>query len=367
MTVPVGQAGSARHHAAVYLLRLVVLAAIVSALTGCRTAGFYAQAAHGQWAIMAGARPTADLLRADSGIADTTRRRLQLVEEIRAFATTRLGLPADRQYDRFTDLGRPWVVWVVFAAPEFSIEAKTWTYPILGRLDYRGWFTEEAACREAEALRRRGYDVHVAGTDAYSTLGWLRDPVLSTFIDRPVGELAELIFHELTHQVLYLPGDTDFNEAFATAIGQAGARQWLRATGRWQELADYEHLLRHDRDRVRLLLDARASLATLYARRSSMPEADLRAAKAQAFATLRRRLGQLPAPPPDPKPRARTLNNATLAGIAAYYDLLPAFERLLAACDHRIPDAIAAVARLKHLPHDARISALNGNIQDFPH
>ena len=342
------------------LLSLAALAVLVPALTACRTVGFYAQAARGQWAIMAGARPTAELLRKDSAIPDSTRRRLFLVEEIRAFATSQLGLPAARQYDRFTDLGRPWVVWVVFAAPEFSVEPKTWTYPVLGRLDYRGWFSEAAAHREAESLRRRGYDVHVAGTDAYSTLGWLRDPVLSTFLDRPVGELAELIFHELTHQVLYLPGDTDFNEAFATAIGQEGARQWLRATGRWHDLADYEHLLRHDREHVRLLLEARASLAALYARRGSLPEADLRAARADAFAALRRRLRQLPQPPPDPKPRSHTLNNATLAGIATYYELLPAFERLLAARHQNIPEAIAAVARLKSLPHDARLAALEG-------
>jgi predicted aminopeptidase len=134
-------------------------------------------------------------------------------------------------------LGRRYALWNVYAAPEFSLEAKSWWYPVVGRLKYRGYFSEARARRLAAQLAKKGYDVHVGGVAAYSTLGWFRDPVLNTFIDYDEADLAELIFHELTHQRVFIAGDTEFNEALATTVAEEGARRWL--------------VSRHDRELVR--------------------------------------------------------------------------------------------------------------------
>jgi len=326
----------------------LLLLPAVAVLSSCRAVHFYTQGAAGQWEIIRKARPV-EQVQGDPATPPAVKERLALVQELRAYAAHTLALPADRQYDRYTDLGRPYVVWVVYAAPEFSVEAKTWWYPVLGHLKYRGYFSEADAQREGRRLRAHGCDVTVAGTGAYSTLGWLRDPVLNTFLHRSDAELAEVIFHELTHQRLYLKGDTDFNEALATAVGEAGARQWLRSRGRLTDLAAYERKLRHQRAAVAAILRTRAELAETYARHAGESPPQLRARKAAAFARLEARLRALRTaagirasrlPPVD-------WNNATLNTVAAYYELLPGFERLLAGCRGHIPAFLTRVEEMK--------------------
>ncbi len=320
----------------------------VAVLSSCRAIHFYAQGAAGQWEIMHKARPV-ELVCQDPETQPAVKERLARVQELRTWAARELALPAARQYDRYTDLGRPYVVWVVYAAPEFSVEPKTWWYPVLGKLQYRGYFSEAAAQREGGRLRARGWDVTVSGTGAYSTLGWLRDPVLNTFLHRSDAELAEVIFHELTHQRIYLSGDTDFNEALATAVGEAGARQWLRSQGRMAELAAYDRKLRLQRDAVAAVLETRARLGEIYTHEADEGPEHLRRRKAGAFARLQNRLQQLRT-----AAGVRSLripltdwNNAALNTVAAYYDLLPGFERLLASCGGSIPAFLSRVEEMR--------------------
>lgn len=325
----------------------------------CRSVHFYAQAAHGQWEILHKARPIAEVTGPSSSETADVKQRLALVEELRTFASEKLGLPAERQYDRYTDLGRPYVVWVVFAAPEFSTEAKTWTYPLLGRLKYRGWFTERAARREADDLKRAGYDVTMGGTEAYSTLGWLRDPVLNTFLHRSDADLAELIFHELTHQALFLRGDTDFNEALATAVGEHGARLWLRSKGRTRDLAVYDRQLRLKRRIIGEILRTRDSLTKLYAATEHLPAEERRKLKTAAFTALRQKAAALRAEEGVVLARQPPLlNNATLNSVAAYYTLLPGFEKHLQHAGS-VPAFLAAMERLKSLSKSQRREVLN--------
>ncbi len=305
--------------------------ALMLLLCQCETVHFYQQAAAGQWQILRHARAN-DRIRADANTSESLRQKLGVVEELRSFASQRLALPSRRQYHRYADLRREHVVWVVFAAPEFSLAARTWRYPFLGSLNYRGYFKSADAEKLAERLRAGGDDVFVGEVDAYSTLGWFSDPVLNTFIDLPERDLAELIFHELTHQRLYLRGDTEFNEALATAVGRAGARLWLRESGRGEELNAFE------RDEVilagflRELSRARVELAALYARAGLAPDA-VRKAKAGVFARLRRRADALNEQHGGGLKIdhwfAKPVNNARLNSIATYYDLVPGFERLL--------------------------------------
>ena len=272
-----------------------------------------------------------------------------------------LDLPAQREYGRYTDLGRRYVSWVLFAAPEFSVEGKTWWYPFVGDLIYRGYFSEKDARAEARRLKAQGLEVYVGGVEAYSTLGVFRDPVLNTFFHRTDAEVAELIFHELTHVKCFLPGDSDFNEAFATANAEMAVRRWLLSKGDRAALAEYESALAKDRDIVRLLLDTRAKLGQLYAQKNLSPE-EMRRRKATIFVQLHagyleiRR--QHHGDSVYDRAFAKPWNNARLNTVATYYDLVPAFERLLEREHGNLPAFYAAVEKMRHLSKAQRRARL---------
>jgi len=313
--------------------RCVLGLAAVLGLVSCSTASFYGQALAGQRDMLHRARPV-EVVLADPACTPAVRRKLEVARDQLAFAEASLALPVRGQYGRYADLGRRHAVWVVFAAPEFSTEAKTWWYPLIGSLKYRGFFEEELARAEAGRWQKRGLDVFVGGVEAYSTLGWLRDPLLNTFLGRDDAALAELLFHELTHQRLYLPGDTDFNEALATAVGQEGARQWLRARGRLEDLANYERELKFERGFVAEVLATRERLSNLYRTGSDRAPEALRSAKEAEFDRLKTRLHSLDrrhgGSPLLDRWLALPLNNARLNTIASYHELLPKFEALMA-------------------------------------
>lgn len=330
--------------------------ALAFLLCSCSTLRFYSQAAGGQWEMLRKARPVAEVM-ADPASRPLLKEKLTTVGHILDYAGQELHLPADGQYRRYANLGRKHAVWVVFAAPEFSIEPMTWCYPLLGRLAYRGFFEENLAEAEAARLRSKGYDVHVSGVAAYSTLGFFRDPLLNTFIGRDDADLAELVFHELTHQRLYLRGDTDFNEAFATAVGQEGARRWLRSERRWKDLARYEKELRVEREFVQLILHVREQLKEVYSRTHRSPEAErlqkervLARLKERALALDRRHGGSLCIERWFKKP----VNNARLATVSSYYEMLPGFEAILKGCGGDIDAFFAEIDAMRGLDHDER-------------
>lgn len=362
------------------LFLLPILAAV--SLCSCSTLRFYTQAAGGQMEMLRKARPVAEVM-ADPKSKPLLKQKLSTVEDILDFAEKELHLPAKGQYRRYTNLGRRHAVWVVFAAPEFSVKPKTWSYPLLGKLTYRGFFQEELANAEADKLRAGGYDVYVAGIDAYSTLGFFRDPLLNTFIGRSDADLAELIFHELTHQRLYLSGDTDFNEAFATAVGQEGARRWLRARGRMKELAQYEKEMRLEREFIKLVLETREELKGLYPAqdvaeklpshihktRSEYPKSvlisvayekvlKLRDQKNNTFSRLRQRALALDARHGGSMKIERwfkkPVNNARLATVSSYYEMLPGFEALLKQRGGDLESFFTDVHAMKPLSKNAR-------------
>ncbi len=211
------------------LLRLLSLTLLLS-ITGCASVGYYLQAMQGQVSVMQSARPISQWL-ADPGVDDDLKSRLKRARDIRAYAAAELGLPDNGSYKSYADLKRPYVMWNVVATPELSLKPQQWCFPVAGCVDYRGYYSKAAAQQFAEGLRRQGYDVRVSGVPAYSTLGWFNDPVLSTFIDYPEAEVARMVFHELAHQVAYAPGDSQFNESFATAVEEVGVARWLAAHG----------------------------------------------------------------------------------------------------------------------------------------
>lgn len=322
----------------------------------CGTLKFYTQAAGGQMEIWRKSRSNSAVL-ADAAVDERVKQRLRLIEELRAFAASDLRLPT-KSFGKYCDLKRPYVVWVVFAAPEFSVEAKHWWYPFVGNLKYRGFFREKDAREEGERLRQQGLDVFVGGVEAYSTLGYFKDPVLNTFLHRGDHELAELIFHELTHAKVFISGDTDFNEAFATANAEDGVRRWLRSKNDLAGLRAYEAALQRSRKTVKLLLDTRERLKQVYAGDHASTEAG-RLAKQRVFADMLRRAG---AQGPQTKVRSpndlSSWNNARLNTIATYYTLVPGFERLLRKHHGNLGAFHREVAAMRKLSGEERLRRL---------
>ena len=298
-------------------MRIWVGLLILGAVAGCQSLAYYTQAVGGHFSVLSKARPVSDLL-ADPATPPELKERLETARRIREFASKRLGLPDNGSYLSYADVQRPYVVWNVFAAPVLSVEPKLECFPFAGCVSYRGFYSEDDARRHAERLRAEGYDVHVGGVPAYSTLGWSDDPLLSTFIRYPDAQLARLVFHELAHQVVYARGDTTFNESFAVTVEEVGVRRWLEAENRAGELAAFSSAQARKRDLAERVSQARERLKAVYA--SDLGREQKLERKAAEWQQLR---AAYPALPPEP-------NNAFLASIAVYTELVPAFERLLA-------------------------------------
>jgi predicted aminopeptidase len=231
------------------------------------------------------------------------------------------------------------VVWNVVAAPEFSVDPKQWCFPIVGCVAYRGYFVEKRARRFAAGLHAKGFDVVVGGVAAYSTLGHFDDPILSSMFNWNDVELASIIFHELTHQMLYVPNDASFNEALATTVEEEGVRRWLQQQGREKDLAD--HLLRQSRyfEVIALMSKTRNRLRVLYA--SGLPQPLLRERKLEAFEEMRESYAALKKEWGGRAPFdawfADDINNAHLASIATYFACVPGFQRELQAVGGDLP------------------------------
>ncbi len=302
-----------------------------AALIGCQTIEYYSQAISGQHRILQSRQPISDIT-ADPNSSEILRQRLTFLMEVRAFAEEELRLPVANNYLTYVDLKRPYVAWNVVATPEFSMEPKTWCYPIVGCAAYRGYFAEADAHHYAESLQNQGFDVYVGGVTAYSTLGWFDDPVLSTFIRRPRASSAALLFHELAHQVLYAPDDTTFNESFATFVEQEGLRRLQKASGNSDIYGDYLNNYRLEQQFVQLVLEYRHKLELLY--QTDLAPTRKRIAKASIFNGLRNEFNHLKTTQTGFAAyddwMNRPLNNAKISGVSAYHDFVPAFGKILA-------------------------------------
>ena len=324
------------------------LAALLLAvlLAGCETLSFYAQAIGGHLGVMRAARPLDSWL-ADPATPAELRERLELAKRLRTFASRELGLPDNGSYGAYADLRRPFVAWNVYAAPIYSVEPRQECFPVAGCVAYRGFFSEDEARRHAERLRRAGHDVYIGGVPAYSTLGWMDDPLLSTFIGYPESQLARLLFHELAHQVAYARNDTTFNESFAVAVEEEGVRRWLLREGRLADLEAFRARQLRKRELAAAVEATRKRLAVLYG--SGRPEEEIAAGKREEFARLRQEFG--PVVPAEP-------NNAFLVSVSVYTQLVPGFERLLAETGGDLPAFYDRVRALASQEASARQIAL---------
>ena len=316
-------------------LTIALLPVLASMLSGCGSL-YLLQAVRGQAQILVDRRPIKDVV-ADPSTPTTLRDTLAEVSAARDFATRTLGLPDNRSYRLYADIGRPYVVWNVVAAPEFSVRPKVWCFPVAGCVTYRGYFRQKSAQSYADKLAAQGYDTVVGGVPAYSTLGHFDDPILNTMLPYGRDQLAAIIFHELAHQLLYVSGDSAFNEAFASTVAETGLARWLTLKGRPGDIDSFRRGEARAREYSDLLAQARL------------------AALGDAIRATEKRFG---APSGYGPWLTKGLNNAQLASVATYENCMPGFRRLLAQQDNDLPRFYAAVRELSKQPAAVRAAQL---------
>jgi predicted aminopeptidase len=327
-------------------------------LSGCSSLEYYAQLAGGQWQLLQAREPVSAII-ADPARDPQLQKRLALAQQARSFASAELGLPDNRSYRLYADLQRPYVVWNVFATAELSLAPLTHCFPIAGCVAYRGFYQQSRARGAAALLRQEGLDTYVAGIEAYSTLGWFDDPILSSMLRWDDERLAAVIFHELAHQQLYVQDDTAFNESFASFVEQEGLRQWRARRGLPAQDDAGE---RQKQQFIALILASRARLERLYA--SPRSDVEKRQGKAAEFARLRSEYRQLR----DSQWRGdrrfdawinAPLNNAKLLPFGLYDRWVPAFAALFAQAGSDWASFYAQAAALGELPAKQRRAQLN--------
>ncbi|MEO8805738.1 MAG: aminopeptidase [Burkholderiaceae bacterium] len=343
---------------------LLLAGASVCLTSGCSTIGYYEQSVGGHLALVRAAKPVPEWL-SDEATPPALKERLLLSQRIRDFAVAELKEPDNASYRRYADLKRSAAVWNVVAAPELSLKLTTWCFPVVGCVGYRGYFDRAEADAFATGLRDQSLEVTVYGVPAYSTLGtlpgeWLADPLLSTFINYPEGELARLIFHELAHQVAFAKGDTVFNESFATSVERIGGARWLNTQASLQAREDYERFESRRQDFRALTARYRDLLNALYSGAAS--DDDKRAGKSTLMAALRAEHAQMKAERWGGYSGydgwfARA-NNASFGVLAAYNQLVPNFERLFEREGRDFNAFYAEVKRISALSQAERRAAL---------
>jgi predicted aminopeptidase len=326
-------------------------------LNGCASVSYYGQLASGQLQLLRAREPISTVI-ADPGRDQLLRAHLIQSQKARTFASQQLHLPDNQSYRLYADIGRPFVVWNVFATPEFSLTPQNHCFPIAGCVAYRGYYSQSAARGEAALQRLQGMDVSIGGVEAYSTLGWFNDPIISSMMAWGDERLATLIFHELAHQRFYVKDDTEFNESFATFVEQEGTRQWRAFRG----LAPDSGAQVQQRDQfIQLVLDTRTRLERLYT--LPLPADQMRQRKADEFERLRGEYRQLRDSrwAGDKRYDAwinAPMNNARLLPFGLYDQWVPAFAALFRQEAGDWVKFYAAVEKLGALPAGERKVAL---------
>ena len=344
------------------------IAAVMAITVAVASADYYRQALIGHTQMML-SRVAIDEVIEQPEVDPALRDRLQLVSRLRDFATQELALPDGDSYRHYAALERDYAVWTVTATPEFSLSPKRWCYPIIGCQTYRSYFDQQRARSTAEALREAGYEVNVGGTSAYSTLGYFEDPVTDVMLQRTDPSLANLIFHELAHERLFVPNDTMFNESYANFVGEEGARQWLRAHNDYSTLQQWQTHREHIATFKDLLMQTRDRLDALYT--SDLPRETIREQKSSILQGMRttfdqQLVGNYPAMARFDSWFEDPVNNARLARVAMYRKWIPAFRGLHEEHDGDWAAFHDAVEELAELPRERRNERLRSYMAEPP-
>ena len=341
-------------------MRWLISIPLLLLLCGCTDAGYYWHSTTGHLEIM-NERVDIDELLADDDLDSKLRARLVLVQEMRQFSIDRLGLPDNGSYSSYVNLQRPYVIQNLFAAPELSTRLHQWCYPVIGCASYRGYYDETRLLAYIKELQSEGLEVHVGRVPAYSTLGWFDDPVLSSFINWPDYRLAGLLFHELTHQQLYIDDDTTFNESLASAVQQVGTILWLQSNNQNAPLDEFRRWLVYRDEAIALIVATRSQLDELYS--SGLSDDEKRQQKILRFLEAREAHETIAARHDIERGFkswfASGLNNAKIGSIAAYNSRVTAFVNMLEARDTDFPGFYQYVEQLGKLDRGPRDRCLD--------
>ncbi|WP_372970805.1 aminopeptidase [Marinobacter sp.] len=349
------------------LSQIYLVTLLITTLSGCTTLGYYSQAVSGHLSLMMSTQPVPRLLDAPSTPTDL-RQKLSVAQEAREFAENQLALPVGDAFSTYAELGRPWVVVNLVAAPEFSLQAHRWCYPVIGCQAYRGYYQLEEAQEEEQYFKDEGYDTFIGGVTAYSTLGWFDDPLHSGFTSLPDNRMVALMFHELAHRVVYIDDDTAFNESFATAVELEGLRLWLNQQDDEDGFQRALERLRQRNQTLALVTAATAQLEALYVQQHTRPKAELRQQKAEVFRKLQDDYQAMSADWNQPGPFGENpteLNNANLVLFSQYNQHVPAFRQMIRDHDGDFKAFYAAVENLSGQPPGNRQKTLARLGQNF--
>lgn len=342
------------------LYKVIVIVLLLIGSAGCGTVSYYSHLINGHHALME-AEEDIEAVLADNKYNEAVRARLRRALEIRKFASAQLGLPDNDSYKTFVKLDRQYPVWNVIAAEKFSVRARQWCFLFAGCISYRGYFNEQDAGSKARELKAEGYDVYVSPAAAYSTLGWFDDPLLSSMLYKEDTRLAGIIFHELAHQKVYIDDDSSFNEAFATAVELEGVRRWLGSQGDKQGVERYRQYKQRQREFNDLLQATRDRLKALYKSNKSESvkleqKSAIIAGMKKEYRKLKKRWGGYDG---YDKWMLRDINNAHLALVATYHELVPAFETLLRQQNNDLTKFYVEVEKTARLTGSERAKLFN--------
>ncbi len=320
---------------------------------------YLARAAYEEGKILARRRPIAALI-AEPATDPVLRAKLQLVLDARRFALDSLGLSADQEFTTFSRLDRDTLVLVLSAAYRDSLAFRSWWFPVVGRVPYKGFFDFEAGRREARAADAAGYDAVLRPASAFSTLGWFNDPLLPTTLSLDSLSLANTIIHELLHTTYYAPGEAVFNESVANFVGSRGAERFFRARGQTAAADEVVQRWADERVMARFWSALYASLDSAFTDHPGNRAARLVARDtifAQARITLRTVIAPQLSTFDSTTLRRVRLNTASVLARRIYLTDVDLFERVLAREDGDIRRAIARLVALarsdRTAPYDA--------------
>ncbi len=346
-----------------FFMRPTFLLLIVASLMlgGCAELAYYGHAAAGQLEVISNRRPIPEVI-VDPETPEAVRDRLQYIERAHDFAISELHLPDSESYRSYSDVGRRYVLWNVFATPELSLQQKQWCYPFFGCQGYRAFFDEEYAHDVAEELQAEGWDVYVASSPAYSTRGWFADPIYNSVLNYAAIDSAAILFHELAHEKIYLKNDSQANESFAMTVQLEGVRRWLIQQGDKDSYADYKILNQRDRQFVALLIKHRKQLEKLYF--SNKTDNEKQAGKIRTLNLLRRGYRTLKKSWGGYRGYDhwfdKSLNNAVLAPVGTYHGYVAEFKKILLEHGNDLKSFYRVVEMLADLEYSERRIILQG-------
>ena len=348
------------------ILLALVAAVWAVTLSSCGTISYYRQSVSGHLQLLKAQQDLLTVMQSPDTDPEL-KQRLHMIMRIRDFASNNVKLPNNNSYRSYADIGRKFIVWNVFATPALSLEPHQSCFLIVGCLSYRGYFKKTDALAYMDKLENEGFDVYLGGVTAYSTLGWFDDPILNGMLERSDLELARLIFHELAHQQLYIRDDTEFNEAFADAVALIGMEYWLESNSTEEQRREYIEELAHEEQFTMLVLSYQEKLTQLFesdiadSKKLSLKKSTYRQLQ-QDYRSLRENWGDYDKY--DDWFRHK-LNNAKLAAVSTYRNLVPLFVITYQASGEDISVFYSHIEKIGQCGHDRRRELLGSTSSNY--